>query len=193
MSISILMQERSVSPGSSRFGHVPLPIVLVLLVLLPIGPVGWFWGSADAKPRPRPASTLAQIATRAGCRVDEFHDGMNTNPPVRGRFRERARAADGSYVGKPQPTPEATIHALFHGRVLFQYRPGLARRDQGALERLTRADPDRLLLFENRTGMHAAVAATAYLSVMTCPRVDRPALAALTAFRERRRAFGQSF
>ena len=89
--------------------------------------------------------------------------------------------------------PEATIHALFHGRVLFQYRPGLARRDQGALERLTRADPDRVLLFENQTGMHAAVAATAYLSVMTCPRVDRPALAALTAFRERRRAFGQSF
>ena len=77
--------------------------------------------------------------------------------------------------------------------MLFRYRPGLARRDQGALERLTRADPDRVLLFENQTGMHAAVAATAYLSVMTCPRVDRPALAALTAFRERRRAFGQSF
>ena len=77
--------------------------------------------------------------------------------------------------------------------MLFQYRPGLARRDQGALERLTRADPDRLLLFENRTGMHAAVAATAYLSVMTCPRVDRRTLRALDAFRARRRAFGQSF
>jgi hypothetical protein len=189
----MVMHERSVSPGSSRLGRVPMPIVLVLLVLLPIGPVGWFWGRADAKPRPRPASTLAQIATRAGCRLDEFHDGMDTNPPVTGRFRERARAADGSYVGKPQPTPEATIHALFHGRVLFQYRPGLARRDQGALDRLTRADPDRVLLFENRTRMRAAVAATAYLSVMTCPRVDQPTLAALDAFRQRRRAFGQSF
>jgi uncharacterized protein DUF3105 len=170
-----------------------VPIVLLLLVLLPIGPVGWLLGRADAKPRPRPASTLAQIATRAGCSLDEFHDGMDTNPPVTGRFTERARAPDGSYVGKPQPTPEATIHALFHGRVLLQYRAGLARRDQGALDRLTRADPDRVLLFENRTAMPAAVAATAYLSVMTCPRVDRPALAALTAFRERRRAFGQSF
>jgi hypothetical protein len=188
----MLMQERSVSAGSSRFGPVPVPIVLVLLVL-PIGPVGWLWGRADAKPRPRPASTLAQIVSRAGCRLDEFHDGMDTNPPVTGRFRERARADDGSYVGKPQPAPEATMHALFHGRVLFQYRPGLPSRDQGALDRLTRADPDRVLLFENRTGMHAAVAATAYLSVMTCPRVDRPALAALAAFRERRRAFGQSF
>src|SRR4051794_11274802 len=189
----MLMQEPSVSPDSSRFGHVPVPAVVMLLVLLLLGPVGWLWGRADAKPQPRPASTLAQIAARGGCRLDEFRDGMDTNPPVTGRFRERARAADGSYVGKPQPAPEATMHALFHGRVLFQYRPGLASRDQGALDRLTRADPDRVLLFENRTGMHAAVAATAYLSVMTCPRVDRPALAALTAFGERRRTFGQSF
>jgi hypothetical protein len=189
----MLMPERSLSEGSSRFGPVPVPLVLVLLVLLPVGPVGWFWGRADAKPRPRPASTLAQIAARAGCRLDEFRDGMDTNPPVTGRFRERARAADGSYVGRPQPTPEATLHALFHGRVLFQYRPGLARRAQTALDRLTRADPDHVLLFENRTAMPAAVAATAYLSVMTCPRVDRPALAALAAFRERRQAFGQSF
>jgi hypothetical protein len=187
------MPERSVNGGSSRFGRVPVPIVLVLLVLVPIGPVGWLWGRADAKPRPRPASTLAQIATRADCRLDEFHDGMDTNPAVTGRFRERAQAADGSYVGKPQPTPEATIHALFHGRVLFQYRPGLAQGDIGALDRLTRADPDRVLLIENRTGMPVAVAATAYLSVMTCPRADRRALLALAAFRERRRGFGQSF
>src|SRR4051794_13498331 len=114
------MQARPVSPGSSRFGRVPVPIVLLLLVLLPIGPAGWFWGRADAKPHPRPASTLAQIATRAGCRRDVFHDGIKTTPPVTGRFRERARTADGSYVGVRQPTSEATIHALFHGRVLFQ-------------------------------------------------------------------------
>src|SRR4051812_41636568 len=187
------MPERSVSGGSSRFGRVPVPAALVLLVLLPIGPVGWLWGRADAKPRPRPESTLAQIATRAGCRLNEFQEGMQTNPPVTGRFRERARTADGSYVGKHAPAPEATIHALFHGRVLFQYRPGRAKRELGALDRLTHADPDRVLLFENQTGMHAAVAATAYLSVMTCPRVDQPALAALDAFRLRRRAFGQSF
>src|SRR4051812_1856431 len=163
----MVMQERSVSPGSSRLGRVPVPIVLVLLVLLPIGPVGWFWGRADAKPLPRPAATLAQIATRAGCRLNEFHDGMDTNPPVTGRFRERARTADGSYVGKRPPSAESTIHALFHGRVLFQYRPGLAEHDIRALDRLTRADPDRVLLFENQTSMTAAAAATAYLSVMT--------------------------
>jgi hypothetical protein len=193
VSISVVMQERPVRKGSSALGRVPVPIVLVLLVLLSLGPVAWLWGRADAKPRPRPASALAQIAARAGCRLNEFHEGMHTNPPVTGRFSERVWTADGSYVGKPQPRLEATIHALFHGRVLFQYRPGLAERELGALDRLTRADPDRVLLFENQTGMKAAVAATAYLSVMTCPHVDQPTLAALDAFRQRRRAFDQSF
>src|SRR5690349_17567853 len=108
------MQERQSSSRSSRLGRVPVPIVLVLLVLLPIGPVGWFWGRAEAKPASRPASTLAEIATRAGCHLDEFHEGMKSNPPVTGRFRERARTRDGSYVGERQPTAEATIHALFH-------------------------------------------------------------------------------
>src|SRR4051812_8679225 len=105
----MLMEERSIRPGSSRFGHVPVPIVLVLLVLLPIGPVGWFWGRADAKPPPGRGSALAQIARGAGGRLDESHDGRAPTPPVTGRFRERARAADGSYVGKSQPTLEATI------------------------------------------------------------------------------------
>jgi hypothetical protein len=50
-----------------------------------------------------------------------------------------------------------------------------------------------VLLFENQTGMAAPVAATAYLSVMTCPRVDRGVLEAFAAFRERRRGFGQRF
>jgi len=195
VSISVLMHAQRDSPGSSRFGGVPVPIALALglLILLPIGPAVWSWGRADAKPRPRPASTLAQIATRAGCRLNEFQDDMDTNPPVTGRFSERARTADGSYVGRRPPTTEAAIHALFHGRVLLQYRPELAVRELGALDRLMHADPDRVLLFENRTGMKAAVAATAYLSVMTCPRVDQPALAALDAFRLRRRAFGQDF
>jgi hypothetical protein len=170
-----------------------VPILVTLLVLLPIGPVGWLLGRADAEPHPRPARTLAQIATGAGCRLSEFRDGMVTNPPVTGRFSERARAGDGSYVGKRPPSLAASTHALFHGRVLFQYRPDLSQRELRAFERLTRDDTDGVLLFENQTGMPAAVAATAYLSVMTCPRVDARTIAALDAFRERRRAFGQRF
>jgi hypothetical protein len=50
-----------------------------------------------------------------------------------------------------------------------------------------------VLLFENQTSMPSPVAATAYLSVMTCPQVDGGTLRALEAFRDRRRAFGQAF
>jgi len=62
-----------------------------------------------------------------------------------------------------------------------------------ALDQLTRRDSKSVLLFENGTGMPARVAATAYLSRMTCPRVDRATLGALAAFRDRRRGFAQGF
>jgi uncharacterized protein DUF3105 len=172
--------------------RVPVPILVVLAVLLPIGPIGLAVGR-DRAPQPAAGPTLAQIAHDAGCRLTEFQDGMHTNPPVTGRFAERAQVADGSYAGRQPPSLPDTIHAMFHGRVLFQYRAGLGSEDVKALDRLTRADADKVLLFENQTGMSAPVAATAYLSVMTCPRVDRGVLRALAAFRERRRAFGQSF
>jgi hypothetical protein len=68
---------------------------------------------------------------------------------------------------------------------------GPAGRDREA--RRLHADPDQVLLFENQTGMPTRVAATAYLSRITCPRVDRATLRALAAFRDRRRGFGQGF
>jgi hypothetical protein len=177
----------------SVWRRVPKPIVVVLAILMGAGPAGAYVGREQAPPGRAPATTLAQVATRAGCTLTEPSDGTETNPPVTGRFLERSRAGDGSYAGKRPPRLEATIHALFHGRVLFQYRPGLPERDLQALDRLTRADADKVLLFENQTGMRAAVAATAYLTLMTCPRVDHRTVAALDVFRARRRAFGQSF
>jgi hypothetical protein len=183
----------STSPDVPPRRHVPWPILAVLAVLLPIGPIGWTIDRAHAQPRPRPARTLAQIAGTAGCRLSEFQGDTDTNPPVTGRFRESAWAADGSYAGRRPPTLEATIHAMLHGRVVFQYRHDLPRTQLSALDRLTRADPDRVLLVRNRTGMTAPIAATAYLSVMTCRAADSRTLAALDAFRERRRGFGQSF
>jgi hypothetical protein len=170
----------------------PVPILVALAIVLPVGPVAL--AAAHRSPPPRPTGpSLARIARDAGCHLREFEDGMRTNPPVTGTFIERARVPDGSYAGRRPPGLADTIHAMFHGRVLFQYRPGLAGDELSALDRLAREDTDKLLLFENQTGMSAPVAATAYLSVMTCPRVDRRVLGAIDAFRERRRGFGQSF
>jgi hypothetical protein len=85
------------------------------------------------------------------------------------------------------------MHELLHGRVLFQYRRELGRDELRALDMLTRRDSKLVALFENRTGMPSHVAATADLSRMTCPRVDRATLTALAAFRDRRRGFAQDF
>ena len=169
-----------------------LPILVALAIVLPITPVAIAIDHRSTAPRPT-GPTLARIARDAGCRLREFEDGMRTNPPVTGEFIERSVVPDGSYAGRRPPSLADTIHAMFHGRVLFQYRPGLADDELRALDRFTREDTDMVLLFENQTGMSAPVAATAYLSVMTCPRVDRGVLRALAAFRERRRGFGQSF
>jgi hypothetical protein len=169
-----------------------LPILALLVILLPAGPAAWLV-SREGVQRARPATTLPEIATTAGCSLTEAAEGMETNPPVMGRFVERARTDDGSYVDRRAPSLEATTHALFHGRVLFQYRRGLRDLEVRAFERLARADADKVLLFENQTRMTAAVAATAYGSLLTCPRVDHRTLVALDAFRARRRAFGQKF
>ena len=166
--------------------RLPVPVIVALAVVLPIGPVRLLTHH-EAAARPAGPDTLAGVAKRAGCRVTEFGGEMDTNPPVKGEFVERIRARDGSYVGRRAPSVEATIHALYHGRVLLQYRAGVPTQQ---LETLV---GDKVLLFENQTGMTAPVAATAYLSVMTCPRVDRLTLHALAEFRDRRRAFGQAF
>jgi hypothetical protein len=77
--------------------------------------------------------------------------------------------------------------------VVLQYRPQLEPAQIARLDRLVRADPAGALLFANRTAMPEPVAATAYLTLMTCPRVDAGTLRALRAFRARRSNFGQGF
>ena len=192
-SLTIIVAMAPSHPRAPRPARVrpPLPIVVVLVVLLAAGPLGLL-ASRGHTAQPARGPTLGEVAKRAGCTLREFEDDMRTNPAVTGRFVERIRADDGSYAGKPPPPPLATIHALFHGRVLFQYRPGIGAASLEALDRLVSADGDSVLLFENQTGMRVPVAATAYLSLMTCPRVDRSTLRALASFRDRRRAFGQA-
>jgi hypothetical protein len=167
-------------------------VVISLALLLPAGPIGLLVSGGHRAERP-PSQTLAQVARSAGCRLREFEDGMRTNPPVTGRFIERIRASDGSYVGRRPPSALGTIHAMMHGRVLLQYGPDLRAGELRRLERLVMADPEGVLLFENQTGMPERVAATAYQSILTCPGVNRSTLRALATFRARRGAFGQAF
>jgi hypothetical protein len=173
--------------------RIPVPILVALAVLLPIGPVGLLLTGAERAPRSAPG-LLADLARRAGCTITSFSDGSApSNPPVTGRMVERALANDGSHAGRRPPSPAASMHALLHGRVLFQYRRDVDGAELRALDRLARRDAESVLLFENQSRMPARVAATAYLSLMTCPGVNPSTIEALAAFRDRRRAFGQGF
>jgi hypothetical protein len=141
----------------------------------------------------QPGLTLADVARQAGCQLHEYERSRTTNPPVTGRLVEREFVRDGSHFGGPPPSVDATTHSLLHGRVLIQYTPGLPREQIRALDRFVRRDPDHVVGFANQTGMSAAVAATAYLSLLTCPRVTAGTLRALRAFRDRRKEFGSAF
>jgi hypothetical protein len=173
--------------------RVPRPILATIAMLLIVGPVVLLAvgpGGERRPPAPKGGPTLADIARRAGCKLTDFRGGTPTsNPPVAGRYDESVLAAFGSFAGRRPPSPQATLHALIHGAVLFQYRREIGREELKALDRLTREDTQGVILFENQTGMRPRIAATAYLSLMTCPRVDRSTLVALAAFRDRRRAF----
>jgi hypothetical protein len=172
--------------------RAPLPAVVVLALFLAAGPIGLAL-SRDQPQKTRPGNTLRDVARKSGCRLQEYENGQVTNPPVSGRLVERAVATDGSHIGQNTPSIDATTHSLLHGRVLIQYQPGLPEPEVRALDQLVREDPDRVVGFANQTGMTAPVAATAYLSLLTCPRVSASTLHALRVFRDRRRGFGSAF
>ena len=165
----------------------------MLVVILVAGALALLFGSGTRKATRASSATINDVARDASCSLQEFDGPVNHNPPVTGRFSERDRAADGSYAGRRPPSRPAAIHALFHGRVLIQYRPDLPARQVRQLHRLVSSDSAQVLLFKNQTGMRAPVAATSYLSVMRCPQVDAESLRALRVYRDGRRGFGQAF
>jgi hypothetical protein len=166
---------------------------VALALLVAAGPIGLALSHPNRSSARTPTRTLHELAHDAGCRLIEYDADPSSNPPVSGRVDERIYANDGSYVGRRPPTKAASVHALLHGRVILQYRPDLPAGQVRALDRLVRRAPSRTLLFANDTGMRPPVAATAYLTLMTCRRVDDATLRALRAFRARRGGFGQGF
>jgi hypothetical protein len=174
-------------------GNAPLPVVGALAVLLCLGPVAMALTNRAAPSPAATAPSLTDVVRSAGCELSEFEADPRSNPPVSGRVDERVTAKDGSYVGRRAPSALASVHALLHGRVVVQYRPDLPPAQINRLDRYVGREPVGVLLFANQTGMPAPVAATAYLTLMTCPRVDAAALGALRAFRAQRANFGQGF
>ena len=145
-------------------------------------------GTANANATP---SSLRALAAKGDCELIELERARPTNPPLTGSFSERDRARDADYSRSRPPPLKAALHAMLHGRVLFQYKPGLRPSAVSALRRLYGEDTENVLLVQNQTQMRYEAAATAYLSAIVCRRLSPAGVAALRAFRERRRAFAQ--
>ena len=158
--------------------------------------------SAHKTPIPPPRTTDLQAAAKAaGCKLRTFTPGPNDrhhvttkvhykqNPPVFGPHAP-APASDGDYVGQGTPATEMLVHALEHGRIEIQYRPGLDPKRVAQLETLYSERPKsnvisgyNTLLFENRTGMPFEVAATAWTHQLGCPSLNDRIFDAIRAFR----------
>ncbi|MGI8580054.1 MAG: DUF3105 domain-containing protein [Solirubrobacteraceae bacterium] len=184
-----------------------LTVALVAVIIIAISASG---GGAK-KPKPGTGGTsaklpaaqitdLAAAAKAAGCTVQSFVAGPHdrdhvagkvkykTNPPVFGPHNQTP-ASDGDYVGQGPPAAENLLHALEHGRVLIQYRPGLPKPEVSQLEAVfnEQAGPftpgQYALVFQNDTGMPYAVAATAWTQILGCKSFNPKVFDAIRAFR----------
>lgn len=146
---------------------------------------------------PAPALALPDATAKAGCRLVQPPNEGDThvaspvryraNPPTSGDHYARP-AADGAYV--KAPAPEATVHALEHGRVFIQFHPRASRQLRGQLFALFAEDRHHMLLAPNVTGMRWLVAATAWDRALLCREMNDRVFDALRLFRDRYRDRG---
>jgi len=149
-------------------------------------------------PPPVKTKTLVAAARAAGCTLEnppdqgveheqrEFTEAdYNSNPPTSGTHFP-TWYEDGVYA--PGTTPELgrLVHALEHGRIEIQYKPGMPAATVGRLEKLVdQLDSGyHMLLFENATKMPYEIAATAWGHLLGCPKMNDQVFDALRAFRK---------
>jgi Protein of unknown function (DUF3105) len=120
-----------------------------------------------------------------------------SNPPTSGNH-DPVPAEDGEYSADSPPDPEQSVHALEHGRILFQYKEGSPAQRAGQLksvfeEEFKGTPAYHALFFQNQTNMEAAVAATAWTQSLTCPQWNDQVFDALRAFRRQYTDRGPEF
>jgi hypothetical protein len=141
---------------------------------------------------------LAADAKAAGCTFQSFpaegrtHTAgsvtYKTNPPTSGNHNPTP-AQDGFYRAGNTPPKENFVHALEHGRIEFQYKPGSPAADVAKLRTLAQEPLNgsagyHVLFFENNTNMPAQYAATAWTKSITCPQLTTQSISAMREFRK---------
>ena len=186
--------------------------VAVIAVVIAVGSGGG-GTAAPIKPAPNGAklppqklTNLAAAVKAAGCTTTDTPQSIAdapqnrqhvsgsarlhfaTNPPSYGAHYQ-SPASDGVYVPGHVPPIGNLVHALEHGRVEYEYRPGLGGGEVRQLEALfqegegTWAGGQLLLMFPNPTGTKYDVAAAAWGHVLGCPTFKSGVFDALRAFR----------
>lgn len=108
-------------------------------------------------------------------------DDYDSNPPTSGNHFPQA-AATGVYENGPPPLG-TSVHALEHGRIEIQYKPGTPANVIDQLRAFFNEKQGYLmLLFENQTGMEAQVAATAWDHKLTCDEFTPETIDAMRTF-----------
>ena len=182
-------RRRAFQVGGGALAAIAVIAVAALLVL---------GGGGDDESTAADAGTVRQQAQAAGCTFREFRsegrdhtsDPVNTyrtNPPTSGPHNPLA-AQDGIYAAGNEPNEENWVHALEHGRILFQYKEGTAN---ATVKRLTALAQEELegsagyhtLVLQNNTRMTPAVAAVSWTRSLTCPRLNDASADAMRSFR----------
>jgi hypothetical protein len=162
--------------------------------------------TSGVKLPPLKISNLSAAANAAGCTMLDTPDSIArtdanrthvqpgtkvpyaTNPPSFGPHYP-VPASDGEYQPSKTPATGYIVHAMEHGRIEYQYSPSLPAADVKQLEALFNegdgqwAPKQMLLLFENKTKMPYAVAATAWGHVLGCKTWTPGVIDALRDFR----------
>ena len=153
--------------------------------------------SSNVKLPARKTADLAAAAKAAGCVVKSFPlEGRehttskvtyHTNPPTSGNHNPDP-SPDGYYPSGPLPK-ERNVHALEHGRIEIQWKPGTPKRVVDTLvalfnEPLKGKSGYHELLFENNTGMPFQVAAASWQHYLGCPKWNENVIDAIRAYRE---------
>jgi hypothetical protein len=145
----------------------------------------------------RKTSDLATAAKAAGCVVKSFPlEGRehttatvtyHTNPPTSGNHNPNP-SEDGFYPNGAPPK-ERNVHALEHGRIEMQWKPGTPQNVIDTLqaifnEPLKGKSGYHQLLFENNTNMPFEVAAASWQHYLGCPKWNQNVIDAIRAYRE---------
>jgi hypothetical protein len=145
----------------------------------------------------RKENDLTKAAQAAGCVVKSFPlEGREhttakvtyrTNPPTSGNHNPDP-SQDGFYPNGAPPK-ERNVHALEHGRIEIQWKPGSPKKVIDTLEAIFN-EPLKgkagyhELLFENNTGMPFQVAAASWQHYLGCPKWNTNVIDAIRDYRE---------